>query len=64
MNSIYFLKVRVVTKRSSLDVTILVTRYCREYNFSGASGNKTLITVFGVMNVGDKEVDAVRINFV
>lgn len=51
MSSIYFLKVRVVTQKSSLDVAVLVTRYCREDNFSGASRDKTLITVSRVMNV-------------
>lgn len=47
-----------------MDIAILVTSDCGEDNFSGASWGKTLIMVTGEMNVGAREVDVVRINFV
>lgn len=47
-----------------MDIVILVISDCGEDNFSGVSWGKILIMVIGEMNVGVREVDVVRINFV
>lgn len=66
MNSINFLQGlnRIVTKKCPLDRAMLVASDCGEDSFNRAGGGKTLIMVTGIMNVGDKELDIVGINFV
>lgn len=66
VNNINFLQglSRIVTKKHTLNIAMLVASACKEDSFNKAGGGKILITVTGIMIVGGKEEDIVGINFV